>query len=75
MKIKEDYARLKAKDDIRMYGDRTRFNLACKALEAKYPPEHHGWLYNATIGVWALTWLCIFSVYDYMSAWNRDKTK
>ena len=62
---------LRALNDIHAYADTIRLDAACKALDVKYPVEHHSRLYEVVIGVWALIWYCIFEVYDYFSEWNR----
>ena len=47
----------------------------CMTAKARgnYVYPQHGRLYDAIIGVWGLIWYCIYSAYDYLSAWNRSE--
>ena len=69
--VRAECERLKALNDIRRYADGIRLDAACNALATKYPPEHHGRLYGAVLGLWGLLWTVIYEVYDYFSEWNR----
>lgn len=64
--VKAECDRLRAKEDIRAYGDGIRFETACKALAVKYQPEPHGRLYWAVMRVWAAVWLGLYTVYDML---------
>jgi hypothetical protein len=70
--VKAEYARLRAKDAVRAYGDEKRFESVSKALAVKYSTPTHGRLYGAILGVWALLWLSVREWYEYFSAWNRE---
>lgn len=63
--------RLNALNGVRSYGDSVRYETACKALAVKYPPERHGRLYGAILGLWACLWMGIVGWYEYFRAWNR----
>lgn len=69
--VKAEYARLRAKDAVRAYGDEKRFESVRKALAVKYSTPNHGRLYEAILGTWGLLWYGIYAAYDYLSAWNR----
>lgn len=70
--VRAELARLRARDDIRAYGDGVRFETACRALAAKYPPERHGRLYGAILGAWGLLWTVVYECYNYLSEINRE---
>lgn len=54
---------------------KTAQDYACMTAKARGDYEythHHGRLYEAILGMWGLLWLVVYSIYDYMSAWNRE---
>ena len=54
---------------------KTAQDYACMAAKAQWnyePTRRHGRLYGAILGLWGLLWLVVYSIYDYMSAWNRE---
>lgn len=69
--VRAECDRLRALNDIRAYADGIRLDAACKALEVKYPPERHGRLYGAILGLWGLLWDTIYGWYDFFAEWNR----
>lgn len=54
---------------------KTAQDYACMTAKAKGNYgyiRHHGRLYGAVLGAWALLWLIIYDWVDYFSAWNRE---
>lgn len=70
--VRAECARLRARNDIRAYGDSVRLDTACKALAIKYQPEAHGWLYWAVVTAWALLWLGLGELYDRLEVLTRE---
>lgn len=70
--LRAELARLRAKNDIRAYGDEKRFQSASEALAVKYSTRQHGRVYEAVLGVWGLAWLTIDRVYRELSRMNRE---
>lgn len=70
--VKLEVARLRAKNDIRAYGDSKRFERARRELARKYRTRPTNPVKEAILAVWSMFWLGIFNAYDYLSAWNRE---
>lgn len=70
--VKAEYARLRAKDAVRIYGDGVCFESVSKALAVKYSTPKHGRLYGAVWGVIGGLVLAINGWYEYFKAWNRE---
>lgn len=71
--VRAECERLKAMQDIRAYADTLRLDAACRALDIKYPADNHGPVYWAILRAWGFLWYCIYCIYDYLSAWNREQ--
>jgi hypothetical protein len=69
--VKAEYARLRAKDAVRAYGDEKRFESVRKALAVKYSTPNHGRLYEAILAAWACLWLAVYGMGEYLMEWNR----
>lgn len=65
--------RLTALNGVRSYGDSVRWQTVADALAVKYQSKRHGRLYGAILGVWALIWLTLIGMADYLTAWNRGR--
>lgn len=70
--VREELRKVQARDGVRQYGDRVRWQDVSGALAAKYSTRTHGRLYGAVLGAWALVWLAIFGAFAYLQAWNRS---
>ena len=71
--IKAEYARLKARDDIRNYGDSIRWNSVRQAMALKYQVEPLGRFHSAILAGWGLLWDSVYGWYKYFCAWNRGE--
>ena len=71
--VRAENRRLNALNGVRSYGDSVRWKNVADALAVKYQPKHHGRLYGAILGVWALLWLSVHEWFEYFSAWNREE--
>jgi len=46
---------------------------AIEDMAIKYAPKQHGAVYLMILLTWAMLWMCIYSIYDYLAAWNRGE--
>ena len=70
--VKAELRQIQARDGVRAYGDSVRWESVASALAMKYSTRHHGRLYGAILGVWALLWTVVFEWARYLQAWNRS---
>ena len=71
--VKAECKKLKDENALMVFGTDLRFFAACAEQAEKYAPEYHGPVYWTVLRVWALIWLGIVSIYDYLEAWNRGE--
>ena len=64
--LKAECKRLRDKNSLKAYGDEKRFRAACAALDRKYAPEEHGWLYWTALRLWGLLWLGVYNACDLL---------
>lgn len=69
--LRAELARLRARDDIRAYGDEKRFETACKALTVKYYTKPVGRARGAILGAWACLWMIVYGIGDYLIEMNK----
>ena len=69
--VRAELRQIQARDGVRAYGDSVRWESVAGALAMKYSTRHHGRLYGAILGVWALLWMVVFEWARYLQAWNR----
>ena len=71
--VKAEYARLQAVDAIRREGDDRRWERTRRRLARKYSTKPVGRARGAILGVWALIWLTLIGMADYLTALNRGR--
>jgi hypothetical protein len=71
--VKAEYAKLQAVDAVRREGDDRRWERTRRRLARKYSIKPVGRARGAILGVWALIWLTLIGMADYLTAWNRGR--
>lgn len=71
-RLRAELARLRARDDIRAYGDSVRWENVAGALEAKYYTRPAKPLTGAILGFYGLVCMIVHEAYVYFSEWNRE---
>ena len=69
--VQEECRRLQAVNGVRCEGDSRRWQRTQKRLARKYSTVPVGRVHGAILGAWALIWLWVFGVVDYLREWNR----
>lgn len=70
--VKADLARLKAKTELRAYGDQKRFRMARREMAMKYSVRPARPAVQAILGVYGLVCLAINEAYTKLAEWNRS---
>ena len=71
--VKAENAMLRAKDGVRAAADEKRWQKTRKRLARKYQSKPTPPVRGAILAVWAMLWLGIYSAYQRLSAWNRER--
>lgn len=71
--VRAECKKLKEENGLLSFGNDLRFSAACEELDDKYAPDYHGPVYWTILKFWAMIWLGISNVYEYLAAWNRGE--
>lgn len=71
--VKAELARLKARDEIRNFGDSIRWDSDKQAMAINYQIRPIGNFHKVLLVGWAMFWDAVHDLYIYFSAWNRGE--
>lgn len=71
--VREELGKLQVRDAVRREGDDRRWERTRRRLARKYSIKPVGRARGAILGVWALIWLTLVEMADYLTAWNRGR--